>query len=71
MIKMIIEKMPTGLNIISSEVGPPEASALNERFGEKLNERNVNKKMLSLFNIFIILPFIHCFRHNKYIFLIK
>ena len=48
MIKMIIEKMPTGLNIISSEVGPPEASAASEKFGEKFNERNVNKKMLSL-----------------------
>ena len=71
MIKMIIEKMPTGLNIISSEVGPPEPSAASERFGRKLNERNVNKKMLSLLNIFIILPFIHCFRNNKYIFLIK
>jgi hypothetical protein len=56
MIKMIIEKMPTGLNIISSEVGPPEASAASEKFGEKLNERNVKKKMLSLFNIFIMLP---------------
>jgi predicted nucleic acid-binding Zn ribbon protein len=53
---MIIEKMPTGLNIISSEVGPPEASAASEKFGEKLNERNVKKKMLSLFNIFIMLP---------------
>ena len=71
MIKMIIEKMPTGLNIISSDVGPPEASAANERFGEKFNERNVNKKMLSLLNIFMILPFIHCFRNHKYIFLIK
>jgi hypothetical protein len=56
MIKMIIEKMPTGLNIISSEVGPPEASAASEKFGEKLNERNVKKKMLSLFNIFMMLP---------------
>jgi hypothetical protein len=28
---MIIEKMPTGLNIISSEVGPPEASAASEK----------------------------------------
>jgi hypothetical protein len=56
MIKMIIEKMPTGLNIISSEVGPPEASAASEKFGEKLNERNVKKKMLSLFNIFMTLP---------------
>jgi len=56
MIKMIIEKMPTGLNIISSEVGPPEASAASEKFGEKFNERNVNKKMLSLLNIFIMLP---------------
>ena len=54
---MTIEKMPTGLNIISSEVGPPEASAASERFGEKLNERNVNKKMLSLFNKFILLLF--------------
>tara|TARA_A200000113_G_scaffold202460_1_gene196907 strand:- start:8313 stop:8522 length:210 start_codon:yes stop_codon:yes gene_type:complete len=56
MIKMIIEKMPTGLNIISSEVGPPEASAASEKFGEKFNERNVNKKMLSLLNIFMMLP---------------
>lgn len=53
---MIIEKMPTGLNIISSEVGPPEASAASEKFGEKFNERNVNKKMLSLLNIFMMLP---------------
>ena len=55
---MIIEKMPTGLNIIlSSDVGPPEVSAANERFGEKFNERNVNKKMLSLLNILSDTPF--------------
>ena len=51
---MIIEKTPTGLNIISSDVGPPEASAANERSGKILIERNVNKKMLSLLNKFMI-----------------
>ena len=48
MIKTTMEKIPTGLNIISSEVGPPEPSAAMEKLGKKLNERNVNKKMLSL-----------------------
>lgn len=66
---MIIEKMPTGLNIISSEVGPPEASAASEKFGEKFNERNVNKKMLSLLNIFMMLPLFNALETTNIYFL--
>ena len=49
MIKITMQKTPTGLNIISSEVGPSAASAASDKFGKILIERNVSKKMLSLF----------------------
>tara|TARA_X000001036_G_scaffold410093_1_gene421667 strand:- start:801 stop:953 length:153 start_codon:yes stop_codon:yes gene_type:complete len=48
MIKINIQKTPTGLKIISSDVGPATVSAAKIRSGIKLNKRNVNKKMLNL-----------------------
>ena len=59
MIKISIQKIPTGLKIMFSEVGPSDALAAKPSSGRKLNERNVNKKMLSLNKMFIYPPF-HC-----------
>ena len=51
--------MPTGLKIMFSEVGPSDALAAKPSSGRKLNERNVNKKMLSLNKMFMY-PLFHC-----------
>ena len=67
MIKISIQKMPTGLKIMFSEVGPSDALAAKPSSGRKLNERNVNKKMLSLEIMFMNTLF-NCFKNNKYIF---
>ena len=53
MIKISIQKIPTGLKIMFSEVGPSDALAAKPSSGRKLNERNVSKKMLSLFKKFM------------------
>ena len=53
MIKISMQKIPTGLKIISSDVGPPDTSAARIILGVKLKERNVNKKMLSLLKKFM------------------
>lgn len=58
MINISIQKIPAGLKIISSEVGPPEISAAKIRLGIKLNERNVKKKMLSLDKKIIMFLFV-------------
>ena len=70
MIKIRIQKIPTGLKIMFSEVGPSDALAAKQSSGRKLNERNVNKKMLSLEKMFMD-PLFNCFKNNKYIFLLK
>ena len=57
MIKISIQKIPTGLKIMLSEVGPSDALAAKPSSG-KLNERNVNKKMLSLNKMFMY-PLFH------------
>tara|TARA_Y100001958_G_C20893744_1_gene318801 strand:- start:351 stop:527 length:177 start_codon:yes stop_codon:yes gene_type:complete len=44
-----------------SEVGPSDALAAKPSSGRKLNERNVNKKMLSLNKMFMYLLF-HCLK---------
>ena len=49
-----------------NEVGPSDALAAKQSSGRKLNERNVNKKMLSLNKMFMY-P-LNCFKNNKYIF---
>ena len=59
MIKISIQKIPTGLKIMFSEVGPSDALAAKPSSGRKLNERNVNKKMLSLNKMFMY-PLFHC-----------
>ena len=70
MIKISIQKIPTGLKIMFSEVGPSDALAAKQSSGRKLNERNVNKKMLSLVNKFMI-PLCTLPKRIKYIILIK
>tara|TARA_B100000614_G_scaffold75283_1_gene67183 strand:- start:176 stop:352 length:177 start_codon:yes stop_codon:yes gene_type:complete len=44
-----------------SEVGPSDALAVKPSSGRKLNERNVNKKMLSLNKMFMY-PLFHCLK---------
>ena len=61
MIKISILKIPIGLKIMFSEVGPSDALAAKLSSGRKLNERNVNKKMLSLIEIFMY-PLFHCLK---------
>ena len=61
MIKISIQKIPTGLKIMFSEVGPSDALAAKPSPGRKLNERNVNKKMLSLNRMFMY-PLFHCLK---------
>ena len=58
--------MPTGLKIMFSEVGSSDTLAAKPSSGRKLNERNVNKKMLSLSKMFMY-PLFHYFKKNKYI----
>ena len=70
MIKISIQKIPTGLKIMFSEVGPSDALAAKPSSGRKLNERNVNKNMLNLERMFMNLLF-HCIKNNKYICLEK
>tara|TARA_B100000963_G_C22365514_1_gene553550 strand:+ start:491 stop:655 length:165 start_codon:yes stop_codon:yes gene_type:complete len=53
-----MQNIPTGLKIILRDVGPLDISAELAKIGKKLNERNVNKKMLSLERKFIALLFI-------------
>ena len=61
MIKISMQKTPTGLKIMFSEVGPSDALAAKPSSGRKLNERNVNKKMLSLSKMFMY-PLYHCLK---------
>ena len=70
-IKISIQKIPTGLKIISSELGPAEASAAKITSGLKLIARSVSIKVLNLFKNFIMPLFFHCFKQHKYIFLRK
>ena len=44
-----------------SEVGPSDALAAKPSSGRKLNERNVNKKMLSLSKMFMY-PLFNCLK---------
>ena len=64
MIKISILKIPIGLKIMFSEVGPSDALAAKLSSGRKLNERNVNKKMLSLSEMFMYLLF-HCLKKTN------
>ena len=64
MIKIRIQKIPTVLKIMLSEVGPSDALAAKLSSGRKLNERNVNKKMLSLNKMFIY-PLFHCVKKTN------
>ena len=61
MIKISMQKIPTGLKILFSEVGQSDALAAKQSSGRKLNERNVNKKMLSLNKMFMY-PLFHCLK---------
>ena len=61
MIKISIQKIPTGLKIMFSEVGPSDALAAKQGSGRKLNERNDNKKMLSLNKMFMY-PLFNCLK---------
>ena len=67
MIKISMQKIPTGLKIMFSEVGPSDALAAKQSSGRKLNERNVKKKMLSLNKNVHVSPF-SILKNNKYIF---
>ena len=64
MIRISILKLPIGLKIMFSEVGPSDALAAKLSSGRKLNERNVNKKMLSLIEIFMY-PLFHCLKKTN------
>ena len=64
MIKINIQKIPTGLKIMFSEVGPSDALAAKASTGRKLNERNVNKKMLNLNKMFMY-PLFHCLENTN------